>query len=75
MYLRVFCWLGYWLLLTSPTVCITERDETTTESSDHNATSFTEVDKRVKRRLLMGNNCINAQIPLLLPIVTYTALK
>lgn len=33
---------------------VTERDEATTEASDHNATSFTEVDKRVKRRLLMG---------------------
>ncbi|KAM8894665.1 signal peptide, CUB and EGF-like domain-containing protein 2 isoform 6-T6 [Spinachia spinachia] len=30
-----------------------ERDEATTESADHNATSFAEVDKRVKRRLLM----------------------
>ncbi|XP_037308132.2 signal peptide, CUB and EGF-like domain-containing protein 2 isoform X4 [Pungitius pungitius] len=30
-----------------------ERDEATTESAEHNATSFTEVDKRVKRRLLM----------------------
>ncbi|XP_036836852.1 signal peptide, CUB and EGF-like domain-containing protein 2 isoform X7 [Oncorhynchus mykiss] len=36
-----------------------ERDETTTESSDHNATSFTEVDKRVKRRLLMENCAVN----------------
>lgn len=36
-------------------LCVTELDEATTESSDHNATSFTEVDKRVKRRLLMGN--------------------
>lgn len=38
-------------------VFVTERDEATTESSDHNATSITEVDKRVKRRLLMGNIC------------------
>ncbi|XP_077941555.1 signal peptide, CUB and EGF-like domain-containing protein 2 isoform X7 [Gasterosteus aculeatus] len=30
-----------------------ERDEATTESAEHNATFFTEVDKRVKRRLLM----------------------
>lgn len=37
-------------------LCVTERDEATTEAADHNATSFTEVDKRVKRRLLMGNN-------------------
>ncbi|XP_045073080.1 signal peptide, CUB and EGF-like domain-containing protein 2 isoform X1 [Coregonus clupeaformis] len=36
-----------------------ERDETTTESSDHNAMSFTEVDKRVKRRLLMENCAVN----------------
>ncbi len=37
-------------------MCVAERDEATTEASDHNATSFTEVDKRVKRRLLMGNS-------------------
>lgn len=37
-------------------LCITERDEASTDASDHNSTSFTEVDKRVKRRLLMGNN-------------------
>ncbi|XP_041793071.1 signal peptide, CUB and EGF-like domain-containing protein 2 isoform X4 [Chelmon rostratus] len=36
-----------------------ERDEATTESSDHNATSFTEVDKRVKRRLLMETCALN----------------
>ncbi|KAG7244312.1 hypothetical protein INR49_004012 [Caranx melampygus] len=36
-----------------------ERDEATTESSDHNATSFTEVDKRVKRRLLMETCAVN----------------
>ncbi|XP_071237548.1 signal peptide, CUB and EGF-like domain-containing protein 2 isoform X1 [Salvelinus alpinus] len=36
-----------------------DRDETTTESSDHNATSFTEVDKRVKRRLFMENCAVN----------------
>uniref|UniRef100_A0A674A7E6 Signal peptide, CUB domain, EGF-like 2 n=1 Tax=Salmo trutta TaxID=8032 RepID=A0A674A7E6_SALTR len=35
------------------------RSCTTTESSDHNATSFTEVDKRVKRRLLMENCAVN----------------
>ncbi|XP_044206034.1 signal peptide, CUB and EGF-like domain-containing protein 2 isoform X4 [Thunnus albacares] len=36
-----------------------ERDEATTEASDHNATSFTEVDKRVKRRLLMETCAVN----------------
>uniref|UniRef100_A0A8D3BJ44 Signal peptide, CUB and EGF-like domain-containing protein 3 n=1 Tax=Scophthalmus maximus TaxID=52904 RepID=A0A8D3BJ44_SCOMX len=36
-----------------------ERDEASTESSDHNATSFTEVDKRVKRRLLMETCAVN----------------
>ncbi|XP_024911518.1 signal peptide, CUB and EGF-like domain-containing protein 2 isoform X5 [Cynoglossus semilaevis] len=36
-----------------------ERDEATTESSDHNSTSFTEVDKRVKRRLLMETCAVN----------------
>lgn len=36
-------------------LCVPERDEASTDSSDHNSTSFTEVDKRVKRRLLMGN--------------------
>ncbi|XP_041651136.1 signal peptide, CUB and EGF-like domain-containing protein 2 isoform X8 [Cheilinus undulatus] len=36
-----------------------ERDESTTESADHNATSFTEVDKRVKRRLLMETCAVN----------------
>nr|XP_057944422.1 signal peptide, CUB and EGF-like domain-containing protein 2 isoform X4 [Doryrhamphus excisus] len=38
--------------------CI-ERDEATTDSSDHNATSFAEVDKRVKRRLLMETCAVN----------------
>ncbi|XP_078104218.1 signal peptide, CUB and EGF-like domain-containing protein 2 isoform X5 [Sander vitreus] len=38
--------------------CI-ERDEATTESADHNVTSFTEVDKRVKRRLLMETCAVN----------------
>lgn len=37
-------------------LCVTERDEAITEPSNHNVTSFTEVDKRVKRRLLMGND-------------------
>ncbi|XP_029284475.1 signal peptide, CUB and EGF-like domain-containing protein 2 isoform X4 [Cottoperca gobio] len=36
-----------------------ERDEATIESADHNATSFTEVDKRVKRRLLMETCAVN----------------
>ncbi|XP_078800577.1 signal peptide, CUB and EGF-like domain-containing protein 2 isoform X3 [Oryzias latipes] len=36
-----------------------ERNEATTESSDHNATSFTEADKRVKRRLLMETCAVN----------------
>ncbi|KAM6943652.1 signal peptide, CUB and EGF-like domain-containing protein 2 isoform 1-T1 [Xenentodon cancila] len=36
-----------------------ERDEATTESSDHNVTSITEVDKRVKRRLLMETCAVN----------------
>ncbi|XP_031604550.1 signal peptide, CUB and EGF-like domain-containing protein 2 isoform X3 [Oreochromis aureus] len=36
-----------------------ERDEATTESLDHNTTSFTEVDKRVKRRLLMETCAVN----------------
>lgn len=37
-------------------LCVTERDEAGPDTSEHNSTSFTEVDKRVKRRLLMGNN-------------------
>lgn len=37
-------------------LCLTERDEASADTSDHNSTSFIEVDKRVKRRLLMGNN-------------------
>ncbi|KAM4593385.1 signal peptide, CUB and EGF-like domain-containing protein 2 isoform 4-T4 [Odontesthes bonariensis] len=36
-----------------------ELDDATTESSDHNATSFAEVDKRVKRRLLMETCALN----------------
>nr|XP_015808570.2 signal peptide, CUB and EGF-like domain-containing protein 2 isoform X3 [Nothobranchius furzeri] len=36
-----------------------ERDESTAESSDHNATSSTEVDKRVKRRLSMETCAVN----------------
>ncbi|XP_071345429.1 signal peptide, CUB and EGF-like domain-containing protein 2 isoform X7 [Trachinotus anak] len=40
------------------TSCV-ERDEATVESSEHNATSVTEVDKRVKRRLLMETCAVN----------------
>uniref|UniRef100_A0A6Q2YMF7 Signal peptide, CUB domain, EGF-like 2 n=1 Tax=Esox lucius TaxID=8010 RepID=A0A6Q2YMF7_ESOLU len=40
-------------------LCVTEQAEATTESSDHNATSFAEVDKRVKRRLLMETCAVN----------------
>ncbi|KAM6980278.1 signal peptide, CUB and EGF-like domain-containing protein 2 isoform 3-T3 [Aplochiton taeniatus] len=36
-----------------------ERDEATPDSTDHNATSFAEVDKRVKRRLLMETCAVN----------------
>ncbi|KAM4744161.1 signal peptide, CUB and EGF-like domain-containing protein 2 isoform 4-T4 [Anableps anableps] len=36
-----------------------ERDEASTESSDHNATSSTEADKRVKRRLSMETCALN----------------
>uniref|UniRef100_A0A8C6WSG6 Signal peptide, CUB and EGF-like domain-containing protein 2 n=1 Tax=Neogobius melanostomus TaxID=47308 RepID=A0A8C6WSG6_9GOBI len=36
-----------------------ERDEATAESVDNNATTFTEVDKRVKRRLLMEMCAVN----------------
>ncbi|XP_015231484.1 PREDICTED: signal peptide, CUB and EGF-like domain-containing protein 2 isoform X5 [Cyprinodon variegatus] len=36
-----------------------ERDEATAESSDHNATSSTEADKRVKRRLSMETCALN----------------
>ena len=37
-------------------LCVAERDEASVETPDHNSTSLTEVDKRVKRRLLMGKN-------------------
>ncbi|XP_026175642.1 signal peptide, CUB and EGF-like domain-containing protein 2 isoform X4 [Mastacembelus armatus] len=40
------------------TSCV-ELDEAATDSSNHNATSFTEVDKRVKRRLLMETCAVN----------------
>ncbi|XP_056880728.1 signal peptide, CUB and EGF-like domain-containing protein 2 isoform X4 [Takifugu flavidus] len=36
-----------------------ERDEASTDTSEHNSTSFTEVDKRVKRRLLMETCAVN----------------
>ncbi|XP_031425283.1 signal peptide, CUB and EGF-like domain-containing protein 2 isoform X3 [Clupea harengus] len=36
-----------------------ERDEAATDTTDHNATSLAEVDKRVKRRLLMENCAVN----------------
>lgn len=38
-----------------PCLLATERDESLAEGSEHNATLLAEVDKRVKRRLLMGN--------------------
>lgn len=41
------------------------------ESSDHNATSFTEADKRVKRRLLMGNG-YTPHLRLIPGVVFYT---
>lgn len=34
--------------------CVLEKDEAAIESSEYNSTSVTDVDKRVKRRLLMG---------------------
>uniref|UniRef100_A0A3Q2P3T4 Signal peptide, CUB domain, EGF-like 2 n=1 Tax=Fundulus heteroclitus TaxID=8078 RepID=A0A3Q2P3T4_FUNHE len=46
-------------LLIMGFVCVIERDEATTESSDHNATSSTEADKRVKRRLSMETCALN----------------
>lgn len=36
--------------------CVLEKDEAAIESSEYNSTSVTDVDKRVKRRLLMGKN-------------------
>ncbi|XP_028811785.1 signal peptide, CUB and EGF-like domain-containing protein 2 isoform X3 [Denticeps clupeoides] len=36
-----------------------ERDEATTDTTEHNATSLAEVDKRVKRRLLMETCAVN----------------
>lgn len=44
------------LLTVCPLVtCVLEKDEAAIESSEFNATSVADVDKRVKRRLLMGN--------------------
>lgn len=48
--------LFFFGILMMTMLCITERDESSTDTSDHNSTFFAEVDKRVKRRLLMGNN-------------------
>lgn len=50
------CFSAIPVLFLTGFLCVTERDEATTESSDHNATSSTEADKRVKRRLSMGNS-------------------
>lgn len=45
------------LLTVCPLVtCVLEKDEAAIESSEFNATSVADVDKRVKRRLLMGNS-------------------
>jgi len=58
-------WLKVWsfgllinlLLTVCPLVtCVLEKDEAAIESSEFNATSVADVDKRVKRRLLMGNS-------------------
>lgn len=43
--------------------CVLEKDEAAIESSEYNATSVADVDKRVKRRLLMGNTFL--PLPLL----------
>lgn len=44
------------LLTVCPLVtCVLEKDEAAIESSEFNATSVADVDKRVKRRLHMGN--------------------
>lgn len=56
-------------ILRMTMLCITERDEASTDTSEHNSTSFTEVDKRVKRRLLMGNN--DTRSSLVYPDVCY----
>ncbi|XP_034164309.2 signal peptide, CUB and EGF-like domain-containing protein 2 isoform X2 [Pangasianodon hypophthalmus] len=45
-------------LQTDGRSCV-ERDDVTASSSDHNATSLAEVDKRVKRRLLMETCAVN----------------
>lgn len=43
--------------------CVLEEDEAAIERSEFNATSVADVDKRVKRRLLMGNTFL--PLPLL----------
>lgn len=43
--------------------CVLEKDEAAIERSQFNATSVADVDKRVKRRLLMGNTFL--PLPLL----------
>ncbi|XP_053490767.1 signal peptide, CUB and EGF-like domain-containing protein 2 isoform X4 [Ictalurus furcatus] len=47
-----------YMLQTDGRSCV-ERDDVTPSSSDHNATSLAEVDKRVKRRLLMETCAVN----------------
>lgn len=42
------------MLFTCCLLSLSERDETAPITPDHNATALAEVDKRVKRRLLMG---------------------
>lgn len=42
------------MLFTCCCLSLSERDETAPTTPDHNATALAEVDKRVKRRLLMG---------------------
>lgn len=50
--------------------CVLEKDEAAIERSQFNATSVADVDKRVKRRLLMGNTFL--PLPLLsLHLCTY----
>lgn len=51
------------LLTVCPLVtCVLEKDEAAIESSEFNATSVADVDKRVKRRLLMGNSFLPLSI-------------
>ncbi|MBN3312322.1 SCUB1 protein, partial [Atractosteus spatula] len=51
--------------------CI-EKDEAAIESSEFNATSVADVDKRVKRRLLMEEHSVCEQYPILTPATTQT---